>query len=271
MIEKFYLTTGEFAKLCQVTKHTLFYYDKIGIFSPEYTDDKGYRFYSSTQIEVFEVIHILAKLGLSLKEIGNFLKRKSPLELIKLLKMQQKEIDLKIEELTNIKAFIANKLQITEKVYPNKETEIIFEDLEEERLILTDVSENGEDHIAYMLSKHLKNCNDNMVSKPYSIDAISERFEGKFKYKYFVTKLLNRTSENCTLKKKGKYICIYHYNGINDSLEETYKLLTNYIEKNNLKVEKYFYEETILDELSIKNYDEYVIKISVRILTSSIL
>lgn len=30
-----YLTTGEFAKLAGVTKHTMFYYDEIGLFSPE--------------------------------------------------------------------------------------------------------------------------------------------------------------------------------------------------------------------------------------------
>lgn len=30
-----YISTGEFAKLAGVTKHTLFYYDEIGLFSPE--------------------------------------------------------------------------------------------------------------------------------------------------------------------------------------------------------------------------------------------
>lgn len=267
MIEKFYLSTGEFAKLCQVTKHTLFYYDKLKVFSPEHIDEKGYRFYSSTQIEVFEVIHILAKLGLSLKEIRNFLGKKSPSELIKLLNQQKKEIDLKIEELANIKAFIDNKLHVTEKICINKETQVVIESVEEENLILTDVSEFKENHVIYMLSKHIKNCSDNMVSKPYSIDAISVKSREKMRYKFFSTKLFNRKNSNSFVKEKGNYVCIYHYKGINESLEKSYKLLIDYIEKDNLKVEEYFYEETILDELSIKNYDEYVIKISVRILS----
>ncbi|MGM0851381.1 MAG: MerR family DNA-binding transcriptional regulator [Bacillota bacterium] len=33
-----HLTTGQFAKLSGVTKDTLFHYDKIGIFSPDYMD-----------------------------------------------------------------------------------------------------------------------------------------------------------------------------------------------------------------------------------------
>ena len=33
MNQERYIKTGEFAKLVGVTKHTLFYYDKIGLFS----------------------------------------------------------------------------------------------------------------------------------------------------------------------------------------------------------------------------------------------
>ena len=54
-----YFTTGEFAKLVGVTKHTLFYYDKIGIFSPEIKLDNDYRYYSVFRIEVFYVISTL--------------------------------------------------------------------------------------------------------------------------------------------------------------------------------------------------------------------
>ncbi len=41
-----YLTTGEFARLAGVTKHTLFHYDNIGLFQPEFTDENGYRYYT---------------------------------------------------------------------------------------------------------------------------------------------------------------------------------------------------------------------------------
>ena len=33
-------STGEFAKLCGVSKQTLIYYDKIGLFKPDYKDAK---------------------------------------------------------------------------------------------------------------------------------------------------------------------------------------------------------------------------------------
>lgn len=51
-----YFTTGEFAKICSVSKQTLIYYDRVGIFSPDITGSNGYRYYSYTQIETFTVI-----------------------------------------------------------------------------------------------------------------------------------------------------------------------------------------------------------------------
>ena len=40
-------TTGEFAKLCNTTKETLFHYDKIGILKPKFIKRNGYRYYSA--------------------------------------------------------------------------------------------------------------------------------------------------------------------------------------------------------------------------------
>ena len=54
--KKDYFTTGEFARICGVRKQTLFYYDSIGIFSPEIVGDNGYRYYSYTQVETFAVL-----------------------------------------------------------------------------------------------------------------------------------------------------------------------------------------------------------------------
>lgn len=62
-MKKNYFTTGEFAKICNVSKQTLFFYDNQGIFSPEFTGENGYRYYSYTQIEAFTVIVMLRDLG----------------------------------------------------------------------------------------------------------------------------------------------------------------------------------------------------------------
>ena len=59
-----YFTTGEFAKILGVKKHTLFHYDEIGLFSPVVKDEENnYRYYFVWQMDTFEVIRALQKLG----------------------------------------------------------------------------------------------------------------------------------------------------------------------------------------------------------------
>ena len=72
-----YLTTGEFAKVVGVIKHTLFHYDKIGLFSPEVKLANDYRYYTVQQLDLFEVISILRELEMSLSDIKQYIEKKS--------------------------------------------------------------------------------------------------------------------------------------------------------------------------------------------------
>lgn len=65
---------GEFTKIAQVSGRLLRYYDKIGIFTPEYTDPQsGYRFYTAKQLPRLNRILALKELGLSLEQIHRLL------------------------------------------------------------------------------------------------------------------------------------------------------------------------------------------------------
>ena len=92
-----YFTTGEFAKILGVKKHTLFHYDDIGLFSPAVKDEEnGYRYYFVWQMDAFEVIRALQKLGMPLGEIRRYLDRRSPQQLIRLLEREALELDRRI-------------------------------------------------------------------------------------------------------------------------------------------------------------------------------
>lgn len=57
---------SEMASLFNVSRQTLIYYDKIGLFKPAVVNEKGYRFYSPTQIPLMRLICMLRDLGLEL-------------------------------------------------------------------------------------------------------------------------------------------------------------------------------------------------------------
>ena len=97
-------TTGEFAALCGVTKHTLFHYDSLGIFSPALKGENGYRYYSAAQLDVFHVIAALRELDMPLSEIRAYLDRRSPEALAALLEREDALLGEKIARLKNLRA-----------------------------------------------------------------------------------------------------------------------------------------------------------------------
>ena len=60
---------GEMARLFDISRQTLIYYDRIGLFHPARVNDHGYRFYAPTQIPMLRLICMLRELGVELKEI----------------------------------------------------------------------------------------------------------------------------------------------------------------------------------------------------------
>lgn len=69
---KYFLTSGEFAKMNGINKRTLHYYNDIGLFRPEMIDENGYHYYSRFQAVQLEMILIFRRLGLSIEEIRTY-------------------------------------------------------------------------------------------------------------------------------------------------------------------------------------------------------
>ena len=110
-----YFSTGEFAKLCKVHKKTLFYYDEIGLFKPEKVLENGYRYYSTYQLEVFNVIYTLKDLGMPLKEIKEFMDKRTPQNVVELFTYETNEIEKEINRLKRKQEIIFNKIKVINK------------------------------------------------------------------------------------------------------------------------------------------------------------
>lgn len=263
-----YFTTGEFAKLCNVKKQTLFHYDNIGIFSPEIIGENGYRYYSYQQIEVFEIISMLKGLDMPLKEIKKYLDTRTPARLIQLFDEKQKEVENKIKELEWIKDYIKTKKAITKEGINADNEKIFYTEIPEEYLITTDYSGRADDRsIASAITKHYNYCKDLGI---YMINSLGSTIKtdnmptSQFYYSYahIYTKVPTKDYSNTFIKPAGLYGVIYHKNGY-DTAFQSYKKLMEDIHKKGYTPGDYFYEDTILDELSMCGYENYMIKISV--------
>ena len=114
--KKFLYTTGQFAKLNGINKRTLHYYDEIGLFSPEFKEENGYRYYTCFQTVQLELIVTLRKIGLSIEEIIRYQHSPSGASFTELIAEKKQFIDKSIQELLNTKTFLeqkSNKLSLS--------------------------------------------------------------------------------------------------------------------------------------------------------------
>lgn len=267
-----YFTTGEFAKICNVTKDTLFHYDKIGIFSPEIKENNKYRYYSTAQYDTFSVISILKELGMSLKEIKEYLNKKSPEEFICLMKKEEEIINKKIKQMQRIKKLIQHKSEITKKSLSTDIEDIVILDENEEYLITSFdsvlINENEKDSVI-SLSNLINLCYKNDIDSFYSIGGILDKNNICNNiydmYDCYYIKINSKyTSIPFHLKKKGKYLTAYHRGSFYDA-DKTYKKILNYADKNKIFIKELFYEDILLDELSVKDAESYILKISIMV------
>ncbi|CAM4008009.1 MerR family transcriptional regulator [Lederbergia lenta] len=267
-----YFTTGEFAKLCNVKKQTLFHYDEIGLLSPEYKSENGYRYYSYQQFDVFTVIELLKEVDMPLKEIKSFLNNRSPKELIELFKEKSIEIERKMDNLARIQKIIDTKISLTERALAIDDTQINIEIQEAEQLVISDSILNCSDReFLKLVSEFIAFCDANQLYVGYPIGGILSKeklLQGDYEnYSFLYTKIVDDPGNiPVYIKPKGLYVIAYH-KGSYKKIFKTYEKILNFIEANQLKIKGDSYEEYVLDEISVNGYDNYVTQIAIEVVT----
>lgn len=92
-------STGELAKLCNVTTRTIQYYDRKGILKPQGFTEGKRRVYTEQQRQTLELILLLKDLGCALSDIDMLLKGEGTLKTLNtLLTMKQQEINQQVKQ-----------------------------------------------------------------------------------------------------------------------------------------------------------------------------
>ena len=101
---------GELSKYQNISKQTLIFYDKIGLFRPAYVDpDNGYRYYSAKQIDYLDTILIMKKIGFSLAEIREHMQDYTIVSSLTALRRQISVIDRRMDELRLIRSRLLHR------------------------------------------------------------------------------------------------------------------------------------------------------------------
>lgn len=272
-LKKIYFSTGEFAKLCGISKKTLFYYDEINLFKPEKTSSNGYRLYSNIQIELLSAILTLKDIGMSLKEIKDFIDKRNSKNILNILNFQVDELEKEIVKLKLKKQNLLNKINIINEG-ENFNNKIHLEIQEKEYLIFSKKLDTSKDYFdikEYL--NHITYCFDNNldIGYPAGSTVSKENLEkGNFTSyeKYFTKVNKNSSFLNIVTKEKGLYVVGY-LKGYYDKTPLVYKEIFKFLDKNNFTISGHSYEQILIDEFVTPNMDNYVIKISIPIKNKS--
>ena len=108
--EKYY-RIGEISRLYKISTDILRYYDKIGLMSPDFTGENGYRYYSKKQIWKLNNIRNLRNIGVGLLDIKEFLDERNINSANGIIEFQLEKIEDKIKKLTELKEELTSKLE----------------------------------------------------------------------------------------------------------------------------------------------------------------
>ena len=214
----------EFAKIASTNRKTLQYYDEIGLFSPAYVAENGYRYYSLLQLDQLALIAVLRDLGLPLREIKQYQECGSAEELGHLLEAQSREIDRCMELLQRRKAMLTSVLEENQSFqqYCGKGFQILaWEDMWFSRLL-----PEGR-------------------KPPFVVNYLTDGLQtglfvgGREQFLY------QKRTDGEICAPGGKYLCLYDLsaNTVSQWLTDTIEAMKRYAEDNGLCLAEGFYAE----------------------------
>ena len=127
---------GEYARIAQVSKRLLRYYDEIGLFQPIKIDrDSGHRYYSASQLPELNRILALKDLGISLNQIQRFVRDDiSPAEIQGMLSLRKAELEQQVlSELQRIRTIESRLKQIQDR--DSLVRDVIVKEVSEQRFV----------------------------------------------------------------------------------------------------------------------------------------
>ena len=264
-----YFSIGELSKYQNISKQTLIYYDKIGLFRPAYVDpDNGYRYYSSGQIDYLDTILIMKKIGFSLKEIRELLRHGNIETSLLALRKQLTVIDRQIRELQMIKSRLQKRCDQMEKAkeYRGKECSAVVEHVPARCILFERVEEP---YAPREVSIATKKCFSEAFLKQLPIFfqcGVRVPLENIRKGNYteaseaFVSTEWTDRAEQIRELPGGKCASIYHI-GDYPSIGRSYRKLLAYCEEQKLRIISDAYEFCINDYITSSDESDYITKI----------
>lgn len=261
------LTAGQFAKMHGIPKRTLMYYDDIGLMPAYARGENQYRYYSYRQSPTLEIILSLRELDVSIEEIREYMDRRSPETLIKLLEQKIQEADGKIRHLTTIKELLQARTDTLRSYLDYRPEDVTLQWLPEEPMYLSRPTRGLSDREATKaFLEHAAQCHTHQFyNHSFGVMVPAKGLmEGDFlSFDHYYTKAgpdCDRSLPSLYVRPAGRYLAFCHKGGW-DTLGHAYRHILDYARSHGLRLSGYAFEEGVIDEMAIASMDDYVTRI----------
>lgn len=263
-------TTGEFAKLLEVNKDTLLYYDKIDLFKPAGTFDNGYRYYTFDQFDQFSAIQSLRAVDLPIKELKKYFSAPNIEDLQKLANTQREKVATEIQKLQDIQQFLEHTVALTKEMKEIEIGKVEIKSLPAEPIVYSEKKFDWTQPLEEMYEQTTPFLKRLGVKSTAAYGVVYSKEE------FLSTNFMEPESEtscylfcqtedaSAIMKPAGDYAIIYHQ-GTYEDIVTIYETLFTYLKNAQLEVDGNIYEEYLLHSIATKEENEYVTKISVKV------
>lgn len=257
-------TTGDFAKLLDVKKDTLLYYDKIDLFKPAGTRSNGYRYYTFEQFDQFMAIHSLRQGQLPIKELKTYFEAPTIQSLQQLALKQSEQVALELKKLQDIQFFLRRVVELTNELQGISFGEVQLKHLPEESVVLSEEKLDWSMSIEELYQHSSLFLKELGVKSTAAHGVVYERTqllqtEGSLHHLF-----CHLDTSHAKKRPSGLYAVIY-FKGLFDFIDDKYQQLLDSLAAQNLEMDGDVYEEYLLHSIASLEEEEFVTKISVKV------
>ncbi len=263
---------GQFAKLHEINKKTLMWYDEIGLLKPAVIRENGYRCYTYEQSSILETILMLRELNVPICDIQKFFADRSAVALENLLIENISKLDQAIAHFTDIRDVLVSKQQDISAMLRLDLMDIsIIEKQQKTYFATVDISERLplETEIEKVIQQTKKYQIHRLHDASYgAMLPVEKLYQGKtdeYAYLYIqMPKMPNpRQKSGLHLQPKGTYLRAF-CKGSWEKLAVRYQEILAYARNRKLKLTGFAYEKGI-NEIVIDTLDDYITQIEIPI------
>jgi DNA-binding transcriptional MerR regulator len=261
------LSISEMASFARVTRDTLIHYDKIGLIQPVLRGENNYRYYSDKQLALVNIVRTFQSLGMSLKEIDEIARNRTPESILQAFTEQTPKIDRDIEERLKSRMLLLTLQETIASALSSDEHAIELQHQEAESIFLGPQNDySGGRSINDALLQFYRYCRKTETDTDLNYSAWGvfagariERGDWRGPDRFYFNNPYGHDE-----KPAGLYATAYGRGNYGKS-DEIYRRLTHYIKENKLTISGCAYETYPLNEISIQDPDHYLIRISIRV------